>query len=203
MLHEGLADFLTFASTGNACLGESICPENSYICVVQNQCLRSADNDYTYTSADLPDGAHLRSQFISGYLWDLVTKDGLGEDLVTTLLLQAIDLFVTNSGYTHLVLGLLLVDESSYGGQYCETIYNRAIDRGLEEFISGIDCNNVAEIVTNNGGQLANETPVATPTETSDSKRNSCGSIGIAGQGGVSLLFFALIPLLLRLRRDS
>ena len=51
VLHEGLADFFTFARTGNACLGESICPATSDFCYIANQCLRTGENDLALGAA--------------------------------------------------------------------------------------------------------------------------------------------------------
>ena len=154
VLHEGIADFLTFSKTGDSCLGESICPAGSGICAINSQCLRTADNAYTLGAADLPNEPHLRSQFISGYLWDLVQKDGIDKDTVTRILLQAIDLWVSDSGYSHFILGLLVADEANFDGANCSSIYNRAVDRGLSEYISSYSCSAMPSLVASNENQL-------------------------------------------------
>ncbi|SMF54854.1 hypothetical protein [Pseudobacteriovorax antillogorgiicola] len=209
VLHEGLADFFTYAKTGNACLGESICPSTSGICAIPNQCLRTAENTYSYTSADLPSEAHLRSQFISGYLWDLITIDGISTDTVTQIVLQAIDLFVKDSGYTHFILGLMMVDESSFAGQYCDTIYNRAIERGLAEKITDYDCSNIATLVADSGGSLSElvggDTSSSTEENSSSSSKTSwCGSIGLSeGSSGLSIILLVGLPLILWTRKRT
>ena len=48
VIHEGGADFLAFAHSGDACLGESTCPSGSVICA-QTSCLRSGLNSNKIT----------------------------------------------------------------------------------------------------------------------------------------------------------
>ena len=74
VVHEALADFFVFARSKDSCLGESICPEDSGACAVRAQCLRTADNSLRLDSKNLPLQAHVRSQFFSGFLWDLTEK---------------------------------------------------------------------------------------------------------------------------------
>ncbi len=207
VLHEGLADFFTFAKTGNACLGESICPSSSNICAVPNRCLRTADNDYTYDDPNLPPEAHLQSQFISGMLWDLIHVDGIDSSILVEMLIKAIDLFVTDSGYQHLVLALLMVDEADFQGTHCQTIYNRALERGLKEKISAFDCSQISALVESSGGlsSVSGEEQVSSVTQGgSTSSRSSstwCGAIGIDPNNSVSIFILLTLPLLVSLRR--
>ena len=89
VLHEGLSDFFTFARTGNACLGESICPATSDFCYVPNQCLRTGDNDLALGDAISSPEPHMKSQFISG-LWDLIKKDKAPANVWAALVLKAV-----------------------------------------------------------------------------------------------------------------
>ncbi len=209
VVHEGLADFLTFSRTGDACLGESICPETSGICSMPQQCLRSAENDYLLTSPDLPQQAHLRSQFLSGLLWDLREVDGIPADDLTRMLLKAIELFVSNSGYQHVILGLMVVDDAEYGGQYCSRIYDRAIARGLAEKLEGFACNSVSNLasqgglssVTEDSTSTASTTSGATAQSRSSSKKPLCGSIGSQNNHPVTLLIMLSLPAIIWFRR--
>lgn len=207
VLHEGLADFFTFAKTGNACLGESICPESSTICAIQNQCLRTAENDLAYDDPDLPAQAHLQGQFISGMLWDLIHEDGIDSATVVEMVIKAIDLFVTDSGYQHLILALLMVDEANYEGKNCQTIYNRALERGLEEVISEFDCSLISTLVESSGGlsSVTGEDQVTETTETTSATKSSsnnwCGAIGVSAHASSSVLFLLALPLLIGFRR--
>jgi Zn-dependent metalloprotease len=192
VLHEGLADFFTFARTGNSCLGESICPETSHICSVPTECLRTADNNYKYGDDDLPVDAHLRSQFISGMLWDMKNEDEVGNDM-SKLVLKAIDLLVTDSGYRHLVLGLLAVDESKYDSQYCEVILARAKTRGLTKYLSDVTCGQTLPDI--------DSTSTATTTTTAKSDSGSSKKKFCAVQegtttplGSLAIFLFMLVP---------
>ena len=204
VIHEGLADFLTYAKTGNSCLGESICPESSTVCAVANKCLRTADNSYTLTSSDLPSEAHLRSQFISGYLWDLYSKDGISLDIVSRLTIKAINLLVSNSGYTHLVLGLMIADSNDYSGQYCSKIYDRAVARGMQENISSYSCSNISSIAQNTTSvtSVTGESNSSDSSGSSSSGKSMCGSIGNISKQEVSFFWFLLaLPLVLTMRK--
>jgi hypothetical protein len=139
VMHEGIADYFTYARTGNSCLGESICPSSSNACMVREQCLRTADNDFALGDADLPSNAHLQSQFLSGMLWDLQTKDGIGNEL-PEMVLKAIDLLVSDSGYKHLIIALLTIDDDEHDGKFCKKIISRAKSRGLSSKLEGVSC---------------------------------------------------------------
>ena len=208
VIHEGLADFFTFAKTRNPCLGESICPSGTPVCPADNQCLRTADNTYQYGASDLPSQPHLRSQFVSGMLWDLYSKDGIDIDEVASIVLKAVDLLVTDSGYKHLVLAMLMVDEADYNGANCSTIYARAEARNLTSLISSFDCSTIPSLVESaedDLGKVLEDEPVSVPaTNSSSSSSNSnwCGSIGWGQQQStVPLLSLLMLPLLLLIRR--
>ena len=200
VIHEGLADFFTFAKTGNPCLGESICPASSPICTVPSQCLRTADNDFVYDGPDLPSQAHLRSQFISGMLWDMIEKDGIAADELASLVLKAVNILVTDSGYRHLVLAMVLVDEFENTGAHCSTIMNRAKARNLTSLISDISCDTVATLISENGGNLDNilpddEQPAnPAPSQKSSNKGGWCGSIGLSSSASLPLSLILLLP---------
>lgn len=217
VLHEGLADYFNFARTGNACLGESICPDTAYgnkICYVPKTCLRTGDNALKYGGADLPREAHQKSQFISGMLWDLYAKDGIALEDVTHMVLKAIDLLVEDSGYQHFVVGMMLADEALFQGGKCKAIYNRAIARGLSPFLSDISCESVkatSVAITNvtdvdgveKSGTATTTSPVVSSSSKS-SKKSICGvlmgSSSANGQVWSFLLLFSLplIPAILR-----
>lgn len=204
VIHEALADFFTFARTGNACLGESICPDTPIglqVCAVPKQCLRSAENTYAYGDADLPDQAHLRGQFVSGLLWDLHAKDNIVQDDVTNLVLKSIDLLVSNSGYKHLIVGMLLVDHAEYRDKYCSTILARAKVRGLGTILSDVTCDSIVSSTnsqTNVSTFLNTGTTATRATSSSVSKKagKSCGVLNAGGGSGqsASLLLILSLP---------
>lgn len=218
VLHEGLADYFNFARTGNACLGESICPDTAYgnkICYVPKTCLRTGDNALKYGAADLPREAHQKSQFISGMLWDLYAKDGIALEDVTHMVLKAIDLLVEDSGYQHFVVGMMLADQALFQGGKCTAIYNRAVERGLSTFLSNISCESVKATpvaitdVTDVEGVEKSGTvttkPVASSTSKS-SKKSICGVLmGSSSANGQALSFLILfiLPLIPAIVRRS
>ncbi|MBC7659899.1 MAG: hypothetical protein H7249_09345 [Chitinophagaceae bacterium] len=198
VIHEAIADYFTFARTGNSCLGESICPDTPYgrqVCVKPTQCLRSADNALAFGDANLPTEAHQRGQFISGMLWDLHAKDGIALDDVTTLVLKGVDLLVYNSGYKHLVVAMMLVDHTNFQDKYCPTILARAKVRGLGSQLSDITCGSIGASsvgITKVTSAIPSEaeTAVATPSAPKSSKK-TCGVLGgdtADGAAGLALI---------------
>lgn len=201
VLHEGIADFFTFAHTEDACLGESICPSESPIgCAVEAKCLRSAENSFQYGGSDLPAEEHLKSQFISGMLWDLHAKDGLTLDYVARLTLTGIGFLANNSGYHDLVLALLYADGELNSSQNCSTIYSRAQERGLSNVISDFDCSQVGSLPIIEGGQTTSTTTSTSASSKDDGSTNPFCGISSTAKNQYSLLLL-LIPLTLLFRR--
>lgn len=210
VIHEGLADFFTFARTGNACLGESICTDTNVgtrICTKPRQCLRSGENDFALNSKNLPSEPHQKSQFISAMLWDLFVKDGIAINDLTRLILKTIDLLVTDSGYQHLVVGLLLADDALYQGTHCQTIIDRAVARGLGLAVEGVSCTVVQDDARPRSSVKAFlDGKEPTPTQSSSSKKTdkkTCGTVGspMAGGQDMSVLLLWCLPLIVGLIR--
>jgi hypothetical protein len=208
VLHEGLADYFNFARTGNACLGESICPDTAYgnkICYVPKQCLRTGDNNLKYGGADLPREAHQKSQFISGMLWDLHSKDGMALEDITHLVLRAIDLLVEDSGYQHFVVGMMLADQALFQGGKCSLIHARALERGLGPLLTDLNCETVklpAAVSVIDVPGVERDTPVSKPvtgTTSKSSKKSICGVLmGASSANGqlFSFLILFILPLI-------
>jgi hypothetical protein len=145
VLHEGLADFLSFSRTGDACLGESICPTGSTICQVANQCLRTADNTLVYNDSVYSSYAtqpHRQGQLVSGFLWDLRKNGAIPGDTLTSLVLQAITYLPSSAAIKNLVAGVLYADSLS-NSTYQKTITQIASNRGLDPASLGIDMSNL------------------------------------------------------------
>jgi hypothetical protein len=203
VLHEGLADFFTFARTGNACLGESICPVGSPIpCEVMAQCLRSGETTYRLGDPDLPKEAHRRSQFISGMLWDL-RKDGeIPRDDLTAIVFSGVKYLLDGSGYHDFILSLLMADKQLYDGKYSCTIYNAALDRGLSSEISDFSCEGALPSLSAGAGSSSSAGSSSPSVKsTGSSSKSGCATIGnndLANSQvfGVYLLIF-LLPLIL------
>ena len=138
-LHEGLADFFTFASTKDSCLGESICPENSLVCMVSGKCLRTASTTLTYHSDEYNAFPyHLQSQLISGLLWDL--QEDIGLPTTETMVLHSLNYFTQDTNYRHFIVALMLADKDLNESANACKILEVAIERGLDDKLDGITC---------------------------------------------------------------
>jgi hypothetical protein len=213
--HEGLADFLTYIRTGNACLGESICPVGSRLCATP-KCLRTAENDYKWGGPGLPmDQAHLTSQFLSGMLWDLKVKDGIADDVLAKIVLKSIDYMPTTIEWQYFIAALMRADQIVTGGANCQDIYNRAGERGLYESISSFGCgqnvglyseavlrkypsisqNFPSDVISEAQQNTTPTNPGATTTRISKSSPNTCGSlIGNHRDGVLPLIILWMLP---------
>lgn len=140
VLHEGVSDYFVFAATGNACLGESVCPMGSGICALEGQCLRSAENSLRLDDPRLTFEPHKRSQFISGFLWDLGKTAEGGQDWVATTTMKAVDYLSAKSGYADFVRGMMAADLELEGGIRACDIYQAALNRGMGAVLASTAC---------------------------------------------------------------
>lgn len=188
VLHEGIADFFTFIRTKNSCLGESICPPGSSLCMIDGKCLRTAKNSLKFGDDDLPTEEHLRSQFISGMLWDLVEIDKIDPTLLAKLTLGAVQLLVHDSGYQDFILALLLADQDLSVGKNCQKIFDRAESRGLSKFIESFSC-------SDNLPSIGSQAKASTEEVNVSKGEKICGAIQ-SFDHPLSSVFFLLLPLL-------
>jgi len=140
VIHEGLADYFVYAKTGNACLAETVCPAGSAICV-ESSCLRTGNNNLSFTDPGLSHLPHRQGQIISGMLLDLaeLTESQLGGAFVKTVALS-INYLLPRSNFDDLVKALMLADRDVSGGKFACEIYQKAIERGLENRIQQLVC---------------------------------------------------------------
>ena len=179
VLHEGLADFLANARSGNACLGESVCPEQSAVCYVRSKCLRTADNTLNYTSDEYRymSDPHRKGQLVSGFLWDLRKNGVMAGDTLTRYVLEAIPYLPANAGFKSLVAAMLFVAQK-HDGTYAGAITDAATARGLSP--ESLDI-----YMTDLTGSLKNPPVAASDDDDSGKKKGflGCGAIG-SDQGG-------------------
>ena len=161
-LHEGLADYFTYAATGDSCLGETICPQGSSLCYVDGQCLRTADNDLR-----IEDGHnnHARGQVISALLWDLHEQWGIAADTVLRIVYDTVALLAKNSDLRAFALTLLHV-AVSYGDYSCMLV-DELHERGL---LLDVDCQSFRP-----EAQLT--APLLSPSKAKAASNNGCGII--------------------------
>jgi|GEM_PF-3940542 len=143
-IHEGLADYFSFAYSGDACLGETICPETSLACVVYKKCLRTGSNSLIFDDENLIGlDWHKEGQIISGVLWDL--RRDLGEKIVDKLVLRSIGYFLSDIGYYGLILSLMRADELLYKGKHQCQIFDSFLRRGFGSYLEGLSCEDVSK----------------------------------------------------------
>ena len=152
-IHEGMADFLTFARSGDSCLGESICPLGSSACWQESLpkfsgCLRDAAPDkstFSFSSAAfkaLESKPHLKGMLVSGFLWDAFVSGGKTKEF-SKLVLNSIDYLVKPaSTFDDLIVALFSSDAELFNGKYCAVIKQAALGRGLASKAPS-DCANV------------------------------------------------------------
>lgn len=198
VLHEGMADYFVFARNNDPCLGRSICVESSQVCIVPNQCLRIASKTLQYNSELYNKfDAHFQSQLVSGFLYGL--HNFIDPKIVPEMVYKAIGLLVSNSGFKHLMIALLLVDYDMNKGVNACKIYEYANSRGFDTFTSDINCSKLESIkLLSNLGK--------SQVTTKRKKRSFLGCSGFSGipaEGFDATIFFLFIPYVLRRRFRS
>lgn len=142
-IHEGLADFFTFAATGDSCLAESICVAGSGFCVT-DQCLRvGEDIGFTFGSLfyNQQPSFHGKGQLVSAILWSARKKQDKADFFAyDQVILNALD-YVPNGNvsYGDLMVGIMASDKELQNGKFCNDILNSAKEFEIEELIDG-DC---------------------------------------------------------------
>jgi hypothetical protein len=206
VLHEGLADFLTMASTGDDCLGETICPNGTSMAscrLASNRCLRTASNSFVYAQApytSYSSSPHLQGQLVSGYLWDMRKNGTIPSDTLSKYVLQAITYLPYNADLKSFVAALLYTD-SVNGGTYATAMEKIGEARGLSADALKINMDDLK-------GSITAGKSVSTDS-TSGSKKGGgffgCGVIhgeGInQGKASIWMLFFGLPLIFLGLPR--
>ena len=133
-LHEGLADYFTYAASGDSCLGESICPLGSPTCHVDGQCLRTADNDLQIEEGQ---NQHSKGQVISALLWDLHEQWGMPAATVLRIVFDTVALLGIDSDFRAFALTLLHV--ALLQGSYSCAVISEFNERGM---LHDLDCEN-------------------------------------------------------------
>ncbi len=220
LVHEAFSDYFALDATGNSCLGESICADNSGVnCWIGSSsilydtlCLRSAETNLTIENAPAP--VHLASQVISGMLWDLRRSEtdtrvsgihghGLDPAEIRPIVHHAIDFMSYSTGIRDFIIALLEADKAVNGGSIISAkVYQAAINRGFESFMDGIDCSDSECDLEN----LPTTSPGTTPITNSgtisqgvqeDENSSGCGTVSEAavGQFNFTFLLVLLLPL--------
>lgn len=139
VLHEGGTDFFTMMLTGDPCIGETICTENSRICA-SNKCLRNADNNYKYYSNPPNKNPHQFSQLFSGLLWNIAEE--LGRISFAKTVIKGLEMMPVNSEdpYKDFLQNIVLADELLNSGANCRVIKDNIASRELSQFLDSSTC---------------------------------------------------------------
>lgn len=210
VLHEGLADFLVFARTGDPCLGESICPAGSSLCQEAGRCLRTGTNPVAFGDTSWKDWearrgglAHLHGQLVSGMLWGLRARSEVPAEDLTALAFRAISLLKEDAELKDFLATLIAADAELFAGTYKDVINAAAAARALPTATPAVP----VVIAEQNAATTPTPAPVlpgAAPEPSSETKsggdKASCGVVG-AGASGFPLFLVMAIPLGWTLRR--
>jgi hypothetical protein len=143
VIHEGLADALTFYASGDYCLGESICPypdDAKKFCQVLGQCLRTANISNKYRdSAYLASGPHARGQVVSAMFADLKKSGKIPAENLHKLLIATITYLPKEATIKSLIVAVLDADFTLYNQQYSAILKDAAVARGMGIEDLGID----------------------------------------------------------------
>lgn len=191
VIHEGLADAIVFLRTGDACLGESICPVTSNSCQVKGSCLRTGNNSMKYKDAsyNAARGAHIQGQLVSGLMWDLRKGGKIPASDLSKLSIGMVAFLPAKADMQSLITAILNADVAMFGKQYQSTIVEAASNRGLGIDTLGIDL-----------GTIDGTRPVAAPESSSSSSSKGKGFLGLCSIGaseasGLSAVWIGIILL--------
>lgn len=207
VLHEGIADFFAFAQTSDPCLGESICPADSFRCWIEGQCLRTADNDIHYGSAqyDLL-ASHQKSQIVSGLLWDLHKLYGISLQEISLTVMKALSFLNPSSDIQDFISAYALADQFMRAGRDLCALRDVALARGFEEQFSDVECH-VLSTWPQINGQKGSRVSIASASSQESSVLRSSSEETIrrktagfcAFNRGSEISYFSLILLMLPL----
>ena len=193
ILHEGLADFMAFSRSGDACLGESICPASSTMCAVPKTCLRSADNKLTYNGTDYNNYGtkyHLKGQLISGFLWDLRKSNAIPADDLSRMIVSGVVFLKSDAAIPDFVLAILNADKALFSSKYQAAILSALDARGMGIATVGVSLTSVDGLP-----------PSKAAASSSDSSSKSggilgmggCSTLGVSGQSGQDILMIIIL----------
>ena len=140
VVHEGMADAMTFYASGDNCLAESICPATTpqfplqEPCFSPKKCLRTADNSIKYQDAVYATNStkpHIRGQLISGLFADLKRDGAIPSDNLNKLLVATVSYLPRQGTVKSVVVALLDADYALFGQQYSSIIKNAAAARAM------------------------------------------------------------------------
>ena len=192
VLHEGLADYLEAARSGDGCLGDSICPAESRACMIPAKCLRIAANNFRYQDPDWQEWlsasgqyTHLHGQIFSGLLWDLRQVARGGKVLFDQLVMRTISHLPPESGFEDFLNQLVVTDKELNAGLHGSQIQDAVAKRDLSSFLT-VSAGGETLGTVNKMGTLATQQASTknSGVPTRKQKSSSCGTLGLDDTSG-------------------
>lgn len=186
-IHEGMADFFTFARTSDSCLGEAICPDNpqTNICYKPAACLRSAESGVLYKSAEywsFGSSAHKKGQVVSNLLWALRTGGVMTQEENHKLTVASVNYLPLEATYEDLIVALLAADKALFAEKYHCHILSIAKDKNFTDEVASIGqekCGGPASTKTGSTststGSTSTTQPATEPSTSTSKKKSLCG----------------------------
>jgi hypothetical protein len=205
VIHEGLADAIAFVRSGDACLGESICPMKSNPleskCQVNGECLRSGATTMKYRdSAYNASQAHFKGQVVSGLFWDMYSSGKISAADMGRLVIGAAAFLPSKADMAALLLAVLDADQALFPlpsgkGKYRDTILAAADGRGLGAETLGLNLDSVDGVAPDTQEEGAQK-----------SKSGGKGFLGLCSVGTSTLsigssalvVFLLMVPLVIQ-----
>lgn len=227
MLHEGLSDFFVHQRTGDGCIGESICPEDSTVCYFisedtnVNSCLRHTDIDFVYKDDTFNSlgSIHVKSQVVSAMLHKL--SESFTQDDIGVFVYESLKRVPPNSNLGTFLMAMFVQDKEVHESNYREAIRSAAEQYGMSSLTEDVPTDPAAELPAIDSlleGEPSE--PVEQGTSKTESKKSekpwwSLGcSAGVYTGSGISnkdqgfplvqlilLSFLLLVPLVLNLKQ--
>ena len=174
-LHEGLADYFTYAKTGDGCLAESVCTPYLQSCSLRNQCLRHAEAEGNIQDFEQH---HERGEIIAAMLWGLQDQVPSMAQLVYT----SLEMLSPNADQHELAHALMQADRQLFNGRHACIISDAFVARGVDVSFA---CENYVDIASLT--DLSAEPAVAS---------QSCAAIASHSNTYAYTLLLLLAPLL-------
>lgn len=128
-IHEGLADYLVYASTGDTCLGESVRPACG---------LRPTAGNDQWKREML--GRYANGTALALTLWKIRSQPEFNPEIFDATVFLAIDGLRRQSRYNDLIRSLLTANQALNKGAGSCKILNIFVSSGFGEFTTGISC---------------------------------------------------------------
>ena len=197
VLHEALADYFVYAKTNNACLAESICPNNSEACYVKGKCLRSAATDLTYRDVQASKSPHEKGMVLSSALWSLRSHSDTSKSEIDKVVYGSMDFFLPDTDQRGFIESMLVSDYKLFRGKHCKKIMSSMRRKGYGWHMDSLSCDNLAEM-HDDRSRAKSESELRQGQDPYEYKKPTCGTILLSSNSSnYVLILLACAPLLI------